>query len=266
MSATLPGIFACFFYLASSTIQALGLTRSIPSQRLWVIGMGCLAIALHAVSVYGEIRTPTGINLGIYPMASVSSWVIAGLVLLSSLRKPIENLFIVLFPLAAITIVLSLIGSGSYTPRQDIGLGLLSHLLVSLLASGLLAIAAFQALLLTFQDRELKHHNIALLQALPPLQTMESLLFEFIWAGIVCLTLAILTGFLFLEDMFAQHVVHHSIITMMAWLVFAVLLWGRHQLGWRGPTAVNWTLSGFVLLLVGYFGSKLVLEIILQRA
>ena len=84
-------------------------------------------------------------------------------------------------------------------------------------------------------------------------------------ASQVLLALAILTGALFLENMFAQHLAHKTILSIIAWLVFAVLLWGKHRLGWRGTTAVRWTVAGFVLLILAYFGSKFVLELVLHR-
>jgi ABC-type uncharacterized transport system permease subunit len=87
---------------------------------------------------------------------------------------------------------------------------------------------------------------------MPPLQTMEYLLFRLIWTGEVLLALAILTGALFLENMFAQHLAHKTVLSIVAWLVFAVLLWGKHRLGWRGTTAVKWTLTGFGLLILAY--------------
>ena len=98
---------------------------------------------------------------------------------------------------------------------------------------------------------------------MPPLQTMEQLMFEMLWAGLVFLTLSIASGFFFLEDISGPGLIHHTVITLAAWLVFSVLMWGRHQLGWRGAIASRWTLTGFVLLVVGYFGSKVVLEVIL---
>ena len=94
---------------------------------------------------------------------------------------------------------------------------------------------------------------------------MEYLLFRLIWTGEVLLALAILTGALFLENMFAQHLAHKTVLSIVAWLVFAVLLWGKHRLGWRGTTAVRWTLTGFGLLILAYLGSKFVLEVLLQR-
>jgi ABC-type uncharacterized transport system permease subunit len=101
-------------------------------------------------------------------------------------------------------------------------------------------------------------------RALPPLQTMESLLFEMIAVGFVLLSLALLSGFSFLEDMFAQRQVHKTVLSIIAWFVFGTLLWGRYRFGWRGQKALIWTLSGFVVLMLAYFGSKVVIELILS--
>jgi ABC-type uncharacterized transport system permease subunit len=94
---------------------------------------------------------------------------------------------------------------------------------------------------------------------------MEGLMFEMIGIGFALLTLALLTGVLFLEDIFAQHLVHKTVLSICAWGVFAILLWGRWRFGWRGRTAIRWTVGGFVFLMLAYFGSKLVLELILGR-
>ena len=121
------------------------------------------------------------------------------------------------------------------------------------------------ALLLLLQDHHLKHkHPSGLIRNFPPLQTMESLLFGFLWAGWLLLSLSLLSGWLFFEDLFAQHLVHKTVLSCIAWVVFAVLLAGRHQLGWRGHKAIRWTLAGFCLLMLAYFGSKLVREFILH--
>ena len=94
---------------------------------------------------------------------------------------------------------------------------------------------------------------------------METLLFQMIGAGFILLSVTLFSGFLFLQDLFAQHVAHKTVLSLIAWCVFAMLLWGRWRFGWRGQTAIRWTLSGFVFLVLAFFGSKLVLELILQR-
>ena len=266
MNGIILGILATLFYITGSTVQGVSLKRDVPSKRVWVLTSGFAAILFHGIGVYGEIFTSAGINMSFFAMASLICCVVATTILFSSLGKPVDNLLIVLFPAAVVAIWLSLFVGTSYAPRSDLEGGIIGHILLSVVAYSVLTIAAFQALLLAFENRQLKRKgSFSLLKALLPLQTMESLLFELLWVGLIILTLSILTGFLYLEDMFAQHIVHHTLITLASWVVFVILLWGRHQLGWRGRTAIGWTLRGFGLLALGYFGSKLVAEIILQR-
>ncbi len=134
------------------------------------------------------------------------------------------------------------------------------------LAFAVLAIAAVQAVLVGLQNQALRHHHIrGIVQSLPPLTTMERVLFELVWAGIVLLTLAIISGLIFLDNLFAQHLVHKTVLSLGAWVIFTTLLVGRYRFGWRGMRAVRWTLGGCALLLLAYFGSKFVLEILLNR-
>jgi len=126
--------------------------------------------------------------------------------------------------------------------------------------------AAKQAVLLDVQDRHLRNRRPGgFIRALPPLEVMERLLFQMIATGFALLSAALLTGMLFLEDIFAQHLVHKTVLSIASWVIFGILLWGRWKFGWRGRTAIRWTLSGFVFLILAYFGSKMVLELILQR-
>jgi len=139
-----------------------------------------------------------------------------------------------------------------------------AHVVLSLLAFSLLAIAAFQAALLAIQDHYLRLRRPGgFVRALPPLETMERLLFRIIALGFIFLTAALLLGWVALEDLFAQHLVHKTALSLVAWAVFGILLWGRWYFGWRGRTAVRWTTGGLTVLLLAYFGSKLVLELIL---
>jgi len=269
MNIVISATLACLLYMASASLQLVGLYRKIPSKRSLVIGAGILAMVAHAYFSYREIFTPEGINMGLLPMGSVTSLAIAAMILLSSLRRPIENLLIVLFPMAAVVIAFTVLVPSDYTPRNDLHEGIVAHIILSVVAYSLLTIAAFQAILLSFGDYELKHRRLSVLRTLPPLQTMESLLFELLWVGLIFLTLSIVTGFVFLEEDYEDPaipgLIHHALITFAAWIVFAILLWGRYRLGWRGAIASRWTLIGFGLLALGYFGSKFVLEMILGR-
>jgi ABC-type uncharacterized transport system permease subunit len=140
------------------------------------------------------------------------------------------------------------------------------HIVLSLLAYGVLTIAAVQAVMLAIQDQRLHRHRIGgSALGLPPLETMEMLLFRLIAIGFFLLSLALLSGLFFVENLFAQHLVHKTVLSAAAWLFFAVLLWGRWRHGWRGRLAVRWTVGGYTALLLAYFGSKFVLEALLGK-
>ena len=103
------------------------------------------------------------------------------------------------------------------------------------------------------------------MNALPPLERTETLMFALLVTGFGLLTLSLASGFFYLENMFAQHLVHKTVLSALAWLGYGVLLYGRWRYGWRGKRAVNWTIAASTLLMLAYFGSKLVLEFVLRR-
>ncbi len=141
-----------------------------------------------------------------------------------------------------------------------------THIFSSIIAFSLLNIAALQAIFLSIQEQQLrKHPPRKIILTLPPLQTMESLLFQLISTGVIFLTVSLFSGFIFIDDLFAQHLAHKTVLSILAWLIFSALLYGRSRYGWRGQTAIQWTLIGFTSLLLAYFGSKLALELILQK-
>jgi ABC-type uncharacterized transport system permease subunit len=233
----------------------------------WVgITIGLLGSALHTLILYHEVVTPQGLNLGFFNAGSLVAWSVILVLLLSALTKPVENLGIVLLPFAAIAIILELRFPEHYILGEPASWGLGIHVLVSLLAYSLLTLASMQAILLAVQDHHLhSRHPGGFVRALPPLQTMETLLFELIGVGFFLLSLALVSGFVFLENMFAQHLVHKTVLSVVSWIVFAGLLWGRFRFGWRGRTAIRGTLVGFAFLLLAYFGTKAVVELILHR-
>lgn len=265
MYAMLSGLAAIVFYSLGTFYQGRTLAGGENTRRL-VLLCGGIAVLLHLFSVHAVIATPQGYNFGFFKIATLFSWAIAATVLVSSLKKPLENLFLVLFPLAVFCIILSLTLDSGFIPQTDYTAGVAAHILLAILATSIITIGAVQALFLAWHEHQLRHkHAFGLSSRLPPLQTMETLLFEILWIGLALLSAVIITGVLFMEDLFAQHLAHKTVLSILAWAVFAVLLWGRHQLGWRGKTAIRWTLAGFIFLSLAYFGSKFVLELILDR-
>lgn len=266
MITTLAGLAAALLYTVASLLLGRQLARREKPRTPVILALGGLALPLHLISVHDLIYQPAGINLGLLPVISLEGWLIAALAIGMSLYMPVISIAMVAFPLAAVGLLFSLFLQSPFVPLTNLSPGAESHILLSILAYSVLTIAAAQAILVAIQDKHLRKHKRGLMHALPPLQTMETLLFGLIGIGFVLLSLAILSGFLTLDDLFAQHLAHKTLLTLAAWGVFAVLLAGRHWMGWRGPTAIRFTLWGFGLLLLGFYGSKLVLELILHRA
>ena len=265
---------ASFGYIALSLylLSALGLVLRIMGKSgfashpiAFLLIPGFIAVLFHGISLQATLNTAQGLQFGFFNAASTVGAVDALLVLLMSLRRRTEILAIIVLPLAALSILLELNFHGSHLLGAETASGIRIHVLVSIVAYSILGLAALMAILLAVQNRLLhNHHPGGLLRHLPPLQTMEKLLFDFIIAGFIGLSLALITGFVFLENLFAQHLVHKTILAIVAWVVFGILIGGRVLMGWRGKIAIRWTLSGFVALMLAYFGSKFVLEIILR--
>jgi len=268
INAPLIGGLATLLYLAAAGLLGLRLTRGqiadARPNKGHLILLGLVATLLHAVILKQLILTEGGFNLNLTNISTFIGWLISLLLLLAATRRPVENLGIALLPLTATTLLIALLLPTRGNLLVIDTWPLQAHILISVLAYSLLTIAAVQAVLLAVQDHQLRHRRPGgLIRSLPPLQVMESLLFQMITLGFVFLTIALLSGVLFIEDMFAQHLAHKTILSLTAWIVFATLLWGRFRFGWRGRIAIRWTLGGFTTLMFAYFGSKIVLELLL---
>ena len=266
LSPIVPGAAAVVFYLAGTWLQgrALAHNASLPA---WIIRALVLpALLLHALAAYGIMAMPQGINLSLASVTSLTALIVLAMVVAAGVARPVHSLFVLLFPLAALALLASLFLQRDQPVAAGMTDVLAVHVLVSVLAYSILLMAALQSILVGIAERNIRaKSHILMLRILPPLETMEHLLFVMIWVGFAGLTVSIASGFIYLEDMFAQHVVHHTVLSSASWVVYGVLLVGRMAFGWRGTAAVRWTLSAFALLLLGYFGSKFVLEVLLGR-
>ena len=181
-----------------------------------------------------------------------------------------NNIFdssMVALPLAALILIAEgTLNDPSLAITQG-SIGITAHIITSIVAFGVLSIAGVYAIFVALIDHLLRKHSLnRLVQSLPALEILEKLLFHLITVGFVMLTISLITGLLFINDLFGQHLAHKTLLSILAWLVFATLLWGRWKRGWRGRVAVRMTLAGIALLLLSYFGSKLILEVLLQRS
>lgn len=250
-------------YLAASALLVLGVRREAGTNRQW-LAPALAAVALHAATHLLAWRQSGNADMHFFAALSLVGLGMAVLTTLVGARGRMAALGVTVFPLAALTL-LGYHGYG-HAAAEPLDWRLLLHAWFALLAYATLAVAALLAFLLWLQERALRRREFhGWLRALPPLVELESLLFRTIAVGFVLLTATLLTGLLFVENLLAQHLVHKTALSVLSWLAFGSLLLGRWRYGWRGVIAVRWTLAAMALLVLAFFGSKFVLELVLHR-
>lgn len=221
-----------------------------------------IALALHGFLLYHLVLQADGINLSFAVSQTLFTWCITLLSAIIALRTRLLFIVVIMCVLCGLSIIAALCIPIHTSEYEPLSLFLAVHILLSILSYSLLSIAAIIAVLLGIQDYQLHHHRPGrVLKLLPPLQTMESLMFRLIETGFVMLSFALVSGFMFADDLFT----HKIVFSCIAWLVFLILLLGRHFAGWRGQKAIRWTLAGVASLMLAFFGTKLVLEFILAH-
>ncbi len=229
---------------------------AIAFAALAVVGHGAVhAIAWHVTG---------GPDMHFFAALSLVTLGMAALTTATAWREQLQTLGVIVYPLAAA--MAALYHFYGHFRAEDLDWQLQLHAWLALLAFATLSLAALLALMLWFQERALRQRQIhGWLRALPPLVPLEQLLFRCIGVGFVLLTLVLVTGLLFVHNLLTQHLWHKTVLSALSWLVFGWLLFGRWRYGWRGPRAVKFTLSAMALLLLAFFGSKFVLELVLHR-
>jgi ABC-type uncharacterized transport system permease subunit len=262
-AAVILAITLFALYSASAWVML----RSVGNARLgpfaWALALG--AIFAHTDAIVRKMTSFGPYSIGLFEAMSILAWTLAIVACFIAVEKQNRALAAILLFLAAFGAALLGIGH-PYAEETAPSWELTAHILLSMGAAALLLGAAVTGLVWVFLNRRLRTRRlIDLPTSLPPLDSLEKVMFRLIGAGFVLLTLALLTGFIFVTNLWAQHLQHKTILSCIAWLLFAVLLFGRIRYGWRGRPAVTWTLCGFGFLGLSYFGSKFVLEYLLHR-
>ncbi len=232
------------------------------NQQRNILLLATIALMLHSWVVIRQMGLPQGLLLPLFTSIAATTLTIVLLHIILCLRQPADYLGLVVYPLAAISLIASQVYGGG---APIVGDAVQMHVFLSLLAYAVLALAAAQAILVSIQRQFLSRHKpVGIIRALPALDTTERLLFTLLGLGFALLSLSLASGFFYLEDMFGQQLVHKTVLSCSGWVIFGVLLFGRWQFGWRGKKAVHWTLAGFAILILAYFGTKFVLEVLLR--
>ena len=266
MTTTSLSLLAVLCYLASAVFIAKNSTasRAGGNSRPLLFPLLIIALGSHAALLYITNHGGPGFNFGIFNAASLIAFSIGALLAAILIWQPVNTLGVVVYPLAALFVAIA-----QWLPSErivsEIPLLTRLHIALSIFSYSLLAIAALQAVYLAVAHNRLKSHR-PILNFLPPLATMETILFQITAIAFALLTISLILGGFAIHDIEAQHLTHKIFFSVLAWLVFASLLIGRWRYHWRGHRAVKYVCVGFALLATGFFGSKLVLELILQRA
>lgn len=228
--------------------------------------LALVGLAAHCVVTHNTLiqsGSTSTLTLSVLGVSNLVVGVMLLVIAISSIKAKADSLLLLLLPLVIVNLLgLVTLPAGQTQPIQLDG-GQISHILLSISAYAALMTAALQSILIAIQERRLRSLQSGLFGLLPPMEAMEALFITILWIGLGLLTLSIATGALFLQNMFDQRLVHHTVLTTLSWLVYAGFLAGHHLFGWRGVIAVRWNLAAFALLLLGYLGSKFVIEYLL---
>jgi len=245
--------------------------RKAPSPRglkPWERAAILAPFAIHGWLLYFDVFAAPQLRFGFAQALSVMLWLGVALYWFESLFYSLEGMEPLVLPLAALAVPLPLLFPGlASTTLHSGAVEFKLHLALAMIAYSLFVIAILHATLMALAERQLHRKGASLITNLPPLLTLERLLFRVIGAAFVFLTLTLVTGMAFSETLFGRAVRfdHKTVFAVLSWLAFGGLLAGRWLYGWRGRTALRWTLTGFVLLVLAYVGSRFVLEVILGR-
>jgi ABC-type uncharacterized transport system permease subunit len=242
--------------------------RAVAGSHGWERGVVLAPLLLHAVLLYQSTVAGSNLTLGIGNAASLIVWLSVLIYWAGSFMHRVEGLQALVMPIAAVGCLLPLVAPPARELPNTELIAFKAHLLISMLAYSFFTIASLHVLLMALLEKRLHGRRLSAgLTALPPLLTMERILFQLIGVGFVLLTLSLGSGILFSEEVFGQplKVNHKTVFGVLSWAIFGGLLWGRHRYGWRGRIAMRWTLSGFLMLVLAYFGSRFVIDVLLQR-
>jgi len=227
-----------------------------------------IPLAMHGYLLAQDIFSRGDFDLGVLNALSLIVWLTLLVYWVARFFYPIGGLQTLVLPLAAVAMLLPELFPSDHPLTHTNLFAFKVHITVAMLAYSLFTIAMLHAVLISQVEKRLHHATLPrVLRSLPPLLTMETLLFRMIGIGFVLLTLTLASGAVFSEEIFgkALRFNHKVLFGFISWGVFAVLLWGHRFYGWRGRVAVRWTVGGFIFLILAYLGSKFVLEVLLHR-
>lgn len=236
--------------------------KSFEKPRYFSWWLTLLACVWQAYVLHQWIDVPLGQNLSGVNLLALITWCASIILLIGRLSMPIAPLGLLIYPLAALSMLLAVLWPGTYIVPTAHQLPFLFHILLSTGVVALLVLGGCQAALLAWQEYHLRHKKLTgLLARLPPLQWMEALLFQLVKLAVLALSLLLVSSIHMFKAAPMAGLWSKTLLTLCIWLVFVGLLLGRHFCGWRANTAVIWAAIGVVLAILVYLGSHFLLSL-----
>ncbi len=258
------GLGIRFWRLCLSARGSAGPCMSRPERITLLAALATHGLALHTTLFPGE-----GMRFGFGLAISLMIWLAICFYWIETFYTRLDGLHAVVLPAGVVGSLLPLVTPGQHMLANADSPAFRAHFIVAMLAYSLFTLAALHAMLMAAAERQLHSGRLTrTFASLPPLLTMEALLFRLIGIAFILLTLTLTSGIFFSEQLFGQpfRPDHKTVFAIVSWLLFGALLVGRRVWGWRGRVALRWTLAGFSTLLLAYVGSRFVIEVILARA
>ena len=257
-------------YLGAGLWLLLGASRTgtttAHGKRVAGLALATLGWFTHGYALCEAVFRGPALALSTTDTASIVGWTIATIAIgIVTWRAQFALISGVLLLCAGVAAAITNDSSRDFALGQH-GWELTTHIVIAIIGYALVSIGAVLAAALSLLDRRLRRHQpLGLMAAMPSVEALEAGMFQAIAAGFVLLSLTLFSGFFFVNNLVGQHLAHKVVLSCLAWLILAILLFGRWRFGWRGQIAAKWALSGFLLLGLAYFGSKIVLEVVLGR-
>jgi ABC-type uncharacterized transport system permease subunit len=256
-------ILALFAYSFSLALIIPGLLRQSSAWRKLAVLSAVIALVAHAIALQQRIFAfDSGQNLSLLNIGSLVSLVICSIMTIVASRNRGWLLLPVVYSFALINLAFATFVPNAFITHLETTPGMMIHIGLSLLAYATLIIAALYALQLALIDYQLKNKKLAFNNDMPPLMSIERKMFHITQIGVVLLTLVLCTGLFYMHDLFSPENVDKAVLSIIAWFVYIVLLWGHYHEGWRGRRVVWFNCSGALLLTMAYFGSRMLQHLI----
>lgn len=256
--SAISAFFASVLYLYASTLILKKIQgRTTSDIRPTVMKIALVATIIHTFALSTTLWGDNSIHFNMGNGLSLVALLGGIILLITCINKSTETLGIFIYPLAALTTLLPQAFDTS-TPLPYV-LG--SHVLISIAAYSIMGIATAQAILYGVQERRFRTKQLSnLMKALPPLQVMENTLVQLVMIGFIFLSFALISGIFFIEDIFAQHLIHKTFFAILSWVAYGVFLFGHFQYGWRGQKAARYTIWAYFLLILSFIGTEIILS------